>query len=113
MLATLVTFSFPLPWGIAPVVFSAAAVVAGLAAARGLWRAGVRGAQLTMSVLFAVFAGLVSLTLLASLALYPLRVEFEACMRDAVTLSATERCQTEYNDAIVERFSPATDAPTD
>lgn len=112
MLATVLTYSLPLPWSAGAVVFSVAGIVVGVLATRALRRAGVRGPMITMMSLFVGFAVLLSLSLLTMLALYPLQAEREACLRDALTISAQEQCEEEWEDA-VRNMSPGTGIPTD
>lgn len=110
MLATVLTYSLPLPWSAGAAVFSISAVVVGLLTVQALWRAGLRGPMVTLTVLFVLLAGFVTLALLTMLALYPVQAQREACLREALTISARERCEAEFEEAVTERLTPGTGA---
>ncbi|WP_182111953.1 hypothetical protein [Actinotalea sp. JY-7876] len=100
LLATLVVTSLPLPWQAAAVGFAVAAVVVGIRALMAVWRAGLRGAVVPLLGLGIGFSAVMVLSLGTMLALWPLQVELEQCRRDALTISAQDRCQAEYEQSL-------------
>lgn len=113
MLATLVAATLSLPWQAAALAFAIAAMVAGVIALRSVWRAGLRGALLPVLGMGLAFAALMSLSLVTMLALWPVQMQRQECLRDALTISASEACEAQYQDALQERLDRATGSPTD
>lgn len=107
MLATLVTAAMPLPWQAAGLAFAVVTVVVGIRALQAAWRAGLRTLVPLLGVGLA-FAMLMSVALGAMLALWPLQVERRDCLRDALTISARETCEADYQKALQDRLEQAT-----
>ena len=107
MLATLVTAAMPLPWQAAGLAFAVATVVVGIRALQAAWRAGLRTLVPLLGVGLA-FAMLMSVALGAMLALWPLQVERQDCLRDALTISARETCEADFQESLQERLEQAT-----
>ncbi len=105
MLASLVTAALPLPWQAAALVFALGAIVVGIRAMRAVWRSGVRGALVPVLGVGLVFAALMSISLATMLALWPLQVQRQDCLRDALTISAREACEVQFQDALTERLA--------
>jgi hypothetical protein len=107
LLAAVVTSTLPLPWQVGSLVFVVAAIVVGVRAFVRAWRTGVRGAVLPMLGLGVVSAGLVALTVLSLLVVWPQQMERQTCLAAAVTIAATERCEADFRRAVEERLEPA------
>lgn len=108
MLASLVTASLALPWQAAGLAFALAAVVMGARAMRAVWRAGLRGALVPVLAIGLAFAAMLSASLATMLVLWPVQVERQDCLRDALTISAREACEQQFQDALTERLEQAT-----
>lgn len=108
LLAGMVTSTLPLPLQVAAIGFMVAAVVVGVVALVAVWRSGLRG---TLPIVLGVgigVAGLMAASLTALLALWPAQMARQDCLRDALTISAREACEREFQesvDEVVERFS--------
>ena len=107
ILATLLTASLTLPWQAAALAFAIAAIVVGVRAIRTVWRAGLRGTLVPVLAVGLALAALMSLSLVTMLVLWPLQVERQDCLRDALTISAREGCETAFQDALTERLERA------
>ena len=107
MLATLVTAALPLPWQAAGLAFAVVTVVVGVRALQAAWRAGLRTLVPLLGVGLA-FAMLMSVALGAILALWPLQVERQDCLRDALTISARETCEADFQESLQQRLEQAT-----
>ncbi|MDO8105623.1 hypothetical protein Q6348_00235 [Isoptericola sp. b441] len=108
--ATLVTGLLPLPWGLAGGAFAIAAVVAGVRA----MVAAARARRPTVGVLAGttVIAGLVSLYFGSIALLWPLPLELQRCQQDALTISAQHACETQYQQAVLDRVGRGLPSPT-
>ena len=113
VLAALVTSSLPLPWQVAGLVFAVAAIGVGIRALVAVWKAGLRGTLVPVLVVGLVLAGLMSISLTAMLALWPVQVELQDCRRDALTIAAREACEEQYQESLVERLERATGQTSD
>jgi hypothetical protein len=100
MLATLLATGLPLPWKVAAAVFGLAAVVLGVIALRAVWRAGARGALIPVLGTGLALSVLVLFGIVVVLLLWPVQAELERCQRDALTISASEQCQKDFDEAI-------------
>ena len=108
MLTSLVTASLPFPWQAAALVFAVAALVIGVRALVAVWRAGLRGALVPVLAIGLFFAAMLSASLTMMLALWPIQVENQQCLRDALTISAREACAEELQDSLDEVIQRAT-----
>lgn len=107
LLAAVLASTLPLPWQVGALGFVVAAMVVGVRALARAWRAGVRGAVIPMLALGLFSAGLVALTVLSLLVVWPQQLARQECLATAVTISATERCEAEFRRAVEQRFTPA------
>jgi hypothetical protein len=107
LLAAVLTTTLPLPWQAASLAFVIAALVVGIRAFVLAWRAGVRGVVLPMLGLGVASAGLVAVTVLSLLVVWPQQLERQECLAGAVTIAATERCEAEFRRSLEERLDPA------
>ena len=102
VLASLIANGLPLPWQAGALAFSLPALVVGVLALRAVVRAGLRrlptvmlGVGLTMTVFMVI--GQIGL-----LALWPVQQDLQECRSRALTLSATEQCQRDFEERISE-----------
>ena len=109
MLATLVTTTIALPWRLVSIAIALLALVVGIRALRRIWRAGLRG-----FLVVAMSAGLVmtfalALTNLAVIPVWQIEMDHQSCLDQAITLSATSTCESDYRTAITEYQKSLTD----
>jgi hypothetical protein len=104
LLAAVMTSSLPLPWQVGSFLFLVAAMVVGVRALVSVWRVGLRGALVPLLALGLVFTGLLSLSMLSLLALWPVQMERQNCLRDALTIAAEERCEVTFRTTVEERL---------
>ncbi|WP_024287077.1 hypothetical protein [Cellulomonas sp. KRMCY2] len=107
ILATLLTASLTLPWQAAALAFAIGAIVVGIRAIRTVWRAGMRGTLVPVLAVGLALAALMSLSLVTMLALWPLQVDRQDCLRGALTISVREGCETAFQDALTARLEQA------
>ncbi|NCT89588.1 hypothetical protein GXB85_01270 [Cellulomonas sp. APG4] len=100
MLATLLTSTLPLPWQVATLVFAVLAFVVGVRALVQVWRSGLRGALVSVLAVGLAFAALLAASTAGLIALWPVQMERQECLQDALTISATEKCESDYRDAL-------------
>jgi hypothetical protein len=105
-LAALLASSLPLPWSVASVALSAAAVGVGVAAI-----AAMRGTSVRRTLLPPLALGLgVNVLILASslsmLATWPIQQARQECLSRAITISARDACETAYRRALDELRTP-------
>ena len=100
MLATLLVSALPLPWQAAAVLFAVAALVEGVRGLRSAWRAGVRGALVPMLVMGIVASSLLTLGTAGMIALWPIQMDRQTCLRDALTIASQDQCDSAYQSSI-------------
>ena len=110
LLATMVTSTLPLPWQAASLAFIVAALVVGIFALRSVWRAGVRGPLVPMLTIGLAFTALLSVATAGMLALWPVQLDRQHCLQDALTISANEKCQLDYQHTLEDRLNELTKA---
>ena len=110
LLAAVVTSSLPLPLQVGSLLFVLVAIVVGVRTLVMAWRAGVRGGVLFALASGVAMAGMVALAMTLLLALWPQQMELQRCRASAVTISATQQCETEFQESI-ERLAPQRRAP--
>jgi hypothetical protein len=112
LLAGVLTTSLPLPWQLGSLVFVLAAVVVGVRALVLGWRSGVRGGVLVAlgtGIAMALVTGLLMATLLA---VWPEQLARQACLARAVTISATQECEAQFQRSLDERVQRGTGTST-
>src|SRR5699024_11839916 len=90
MLLGLLSSNLPLPWQILASLAYIAALVTGIRALISLWKAQVRGIALPMAIVGLIISGVLLATSLSLLALWPIQMERQDCLRRAVTISSEE-----------------------
>jgi hypothetical protein len=104
LLAAVLTSALPLPGQIGSLVFVVAAIVVGIHALVQAWRAGIRGAILPVLALGVASAGLIAVTVLSLLVVWPQQMQRQTCLATAVTISGTERCEADFRRAVEDRL---------
>ncbi len=107
MLATLLVAPLGLPGQVASLVLGLASLVVGVRALRAVWRAGVRGALVPVLAVGLGFALVMVVSFATMLALWPLQEELRRCLDGALTISAQEQCQDDFQRGLQERLEDA------
>lgn len=100
MLVGLLSSNLPLPWQILATLAYVAALVTGIRALISLWKAQVRGVALPMAIVGLIISGVLLATSLSLLALWPLQMDRQDCLRRAVTISSEEKCEQDFEDGL-------------
>lgn len=104
VLATIVVAPLALPGQVASLLLAVAAVVVGIRALLAVVRAGMRGVLVPLLGLGLGFALIMVLSLATMLALWPLQEELRRCLGDALTISAKEQCQDDFQQRLQDRL---------
>lgn len=64
----------------------------------------IRGGIVVLLVFGLMLSGMLVVTTLSSLAVWNEQVERQQCLRSAITVSAQDRCERIYQEAVEERF---------
>ncbi|WP_199424672.1 hypothetical protein [Actinotalea solisilvae] len=107
LLGTLVVSPLGLAGQVASLALAVAAVVVGIRALLAVWRAGVRGALVPVLGVGLGFALVLVLSLATMLALWPLQAELQECLGDALTISAREQCQDDFQENLQRMLDDA------
>lgn len=108
MIAGVITSTLPLPLQVASIAFLLGAVVVGVLALRAVWRSGLRGALPLVLGAGVAISALMALSMTALLAVWPVQMERQDCLRHALTISARETCEERFQeslDDVVQRWS--------
>lgn len=105
LLAALLTSSLPVPWLVGSALLAVGAVVAGVRAVVAVWRTGVRSAMIPVLAVGVGFAAMFAVSISLQLAFWPLVVERQDCLRDALTLAAREQCQETFDETLQDRVT--------
>ena len=103
LLGAFLVSRFPLPWMAGSLVLVVAALAMGIRALISVRRARTPGVMTPMLVIGLTIAVLFSMAMAGSLATWPLLLTEQQCLRDALTISATEACTTDYTQGLRER----------
>lgn len=95
-IATLLSSNLVLPWKLVPIALGTAAVVVGIIALVKAARARMRPVLPVLISIGLVVTFVTTLGMAAMALLWDRTVTYESCMRSAITLNATESCQSEY-----------------
>ncbi len=103
-LLTSVALSFlPLPWGLAGLPFSLAALVLGVIA-MVVMRVGASPSLWALVGVGTLVSGSLVLNYTAAVVLYDELVAYQACTQDAITITAGVRCSDEFEAAATARL---------
>jgi hypothetical protein len=86
-------------------VLALATMVFGVRALVAVRRARLRGPVLAVTVGATLVAGLMMLDVLAALVLWPLPLQAQQCSRDALTISAKNLCDAQFQRGVTERLN--------
>lgn len=109
MLASLLTSSLALPWRFVSVAIALVALVVGILALRRIWRAGLRGFLVVALSAGVVMTFALALTTLAVIPVWQIEMDRQACLNEAITVSARTTCEADYQTAITKYQKSLTD----
>ena len=109
MLATLLTSTIALPWRLVSLAIGLLALVVGIRALRRVWRAGLRGFLVVALSAGVVMTFALALTTLAVIPVWQIEMDRQTCLNEAITISATSTCESDYQTAITEYQKSLTD----
>ncbi len=104
MLVAVLVMQMDLPWQMASLGFAVAALVVGVRALVRVIRHRQRGGIVVLLVFGLSLSGMLAVTSLSSLALWNEQMQRQECLRSALTVTAHERCEREFQQALEERF---------
>ena len=104
MLVAVLTMQLDLPWQLVSIVFAAAAVVVGVRTMVRILRQGQRGGLAALLIFGLVLSGMLVVSTTTSLALWNEQMDRQECLNSAITVTAQERCERAYEEAIEDRF---------
>jgi membrane protein implicated in regulation of membrane protease activity len=99
---TVLASGLPLPWGLAALAFGAAALAAGVVALVAAVRARVRAVAVVVLSVGLALVVLVFVGGLLQVAVYPLAVEYQECVAEAITAEAAPRCQQDLRRGLLD-----------
>lgn len=111
VLAGLLTMNLPVPWLVGSLAFTLGAIVVGYRALRFAWRSGLREQMAPLLMFGLTFTMLIGMSTSGRLAMWPVEVDHQECLGRAVTISANELCEADYQDALKERLADLTRLP--
>ena len=107
ILASVLTFTYPLPFKLAAIAFAIAAIVWSIRYIIAVVRA-----KQKRNMSLGILGGLLSLYLifstLSSVVLWPVQSKYEECVRDAITQQAQLSCTTDYQTSLGDWFKQLT-----
>lgn len=107
ILASVLTFTYPLPFKLAAIGFAIAAIVWAVR-----YIVAVVKAKQKRSMSLGILGGLLSVYLifstLSSVVLWPVQSKYEECVRDAITQQAQLTCTTDYQNGMGDWFKQVT-----
>lgn len=104
MLAALIAMQLNLPWQLASLAFAGAAIYVGVRAIIRVIKARAGGTIVVLLAFGLTLTGLLVITSISNLALWNEEMERQRCLSSAVTVSAEDRCEQEYQRAVEERL---------
>lgn len=107
ILASVLTFTYPLPFKLAAIAFAIAAIVWSIR-----YIVAVVRTQQKRNMSLGILGGLLSLYLIvsamSSVVLWPVQTTYEECVRDAITEQAQLSCTSEYQSGLGNWFKQIT-----
>jgi len=104
MLIAVLIMQMDLPWQLASLVFAGAALVVGVRALIRVIKDKLRGGIVVLLVFGLGLCGMLAVTALSSLAVWDEQMQRQDCLRSALTVSAQDRCEREFQQALEERL---------
>lgn len=105
ILSSVLVGTLPLPWQAASLVFALAAIVVGAWALVAAVRSRGRG-LVPMLAVGSVLALVWTLYLSVQLTLWPVQQARQECLQRALTISATNACESQYEQEVRTRLDP-------
>jgi len=107
ILASVLTFTYPLPFKLAAIAFAIAAVVWSIR-----YIIAVVKTKQKRNMSLGILGGLLSIYLIfstmSSVVLWPVQTKYEECVRDAITQQAQLSCTSDYQTGLGEWFKQIT-----
>ncbi|RBP63686.1 hypothetical protein DFO66_109118 [Brevibacterium sanguinis] len=107
VLASVLTFTYPLPFKLAAIGFAIAAVVWSVRYIRAVVRARQRR-NMSLGILGGLLSVYLIFSALSSVVLWPVQSAYEECLRDAITQQAQLSCSSEYQSGLSSWFKQVT-----
>lgn len=104
MILTLLAAQLPLPYTVAAPVLVIVALVLGVRALRRSWAISPRNLMTPMLIAGMVMTLMMSAAAVSKIAMWPVEMEHQECMRYAITNSAKDECAAAYQKALDERL---------
>lgn len=108
LVAGVVVSTLPLPWRLAALAFLVGAAVTGVRALRSAVVARVRGGLAPLLAVGLAMTGVLAVSTLGTLVLWPADSARQECLSGALTRSAQAACEREYRDAVADLTSGVT-----
>lgn len=107
ILASVLTFTYPLPFKVAAIGFAIAAVVWAIRYIVAVVRTKQKR-NMSLGILGGVLALYLIFSTMSSVVLWPVQSKYEECVRDAITQQAQLSCTTEYQTGLGDWFKQLT-----
>lgn len=104
MLGAVLTAQIDLPWQVISPLLTIGAMVIGVRTLITVFRQRLGGVVVGLLIGGLALTGLLLLSSLGNLAMWDAQMERQQCLRSALTLSAQDRCERAYSDAVTERL---------
>lgn len=104
MLGAVLTAQIDLPWQLISPLLTIGAIVIGVRALITVFRQRLGGVIVVLLIGGLVLTGLLLLSSVGNLAMWDAQMERQQCLRSALTISAQDRCEQAYSEAVAERF---------
>jgi len=105
LLASVATDALPLPFQAASLGFVLAALVVGIRALRFAWRSGLRGMLIPTLAAGLTFTLLLTISTAGLLVLWPIQLDRQQCLQQALTVTSTSACETDFERAVTDRMT--------
>ncbi|SMX67145.1 MULTISPECIES: hypothetical protein [unclassified Brevibacterium] len=107
ILASVLTFTYPLPFKVAAIAFAIAAVVWSIRYIIAVVKAKQKR-NMSLGILGGLLAVYLIFSTMSSVVLWPVQSKYEECVRDAITQQAQLSCTTEYQTGLGDWFKQIT-----
>ena len=104
-LASLLAAGLPWPARLVVALLAIATMVIGVRALAAVRRARLRGPVLAVTAGATLVAGLMAINILTALALWPLPLQAQQCSRNALTISAKNLCDAQFQQGVNDRLN--------
>lgn len=104
LILTLLSSQLPLPYTLVSPVLVVVAVVYGIIALRRSWAISPRNLMTPMLVVGIIMSLMISLSVVSKIALWPVEMERQECVKYALTNTAQAECEANYEQAVDDRL---------